>query len=52
VRPTGLIDLEELFSEHLETKVKIRLRGRRGQLLIDFADLEDLERIYRVVVTS
>jgi ParB family transcriptional regulator, chromosome partitioning protein len=51
-RPAGLVDLEELFSEHLETRVKIRMRGRRGQLVIDFADLEDLERIYRVVITA
>lgn len=46
----GLVDLEELFSEHLETRVKIRLRGKKGQVLIDFADLEDLERIYRLVL--
>jgi ParB family chromosome partitioning protein len=52
-RPTtGLLDLEELFSEHLETRVKIKMRGARGQLVVDFADLEDLERIYRLVVAS
>jgi ParB family chromosome partitioning protein len=46
----GLADLEELFSEHLETRVKIRMRGQRGQVVVDFADLEDLERIYRLVL--
>jgi ParB family chromosome partitioning protein len=46
----GLADLEELFSEHLETRVKIKLRNGRGQVLVDFADLEDLERIYRLIV--
>ncbi|MGH9118513.1 MAG: ParB/RepB/Spo0J family partition protein [Acidimicrobiales bacterium] len=46
----GLVDLEELFSEHLETRVKIKLRGGHGQIVVEFADLEDLERIYRLVV--
>jgi ParB family chromosome partitioning protein len=47
--PPGLLELEELFSEHLDTRVKVRLRGKRGQVIVDFADLEDLERIYRVM---
>jgi ParB family chromosome partitioning protein len=49
---SGLLDLEELFSEHLETRVRIKMRGGRGQLVVDFADLEDLERIYRLVVAG
>jgi ParB family transcriptional regulator, chromosome partitioning protein len=48
----GLLDLEELFSEHLETRVKIKMRAGRGQLVVDFADLEDLERIYRLIVVG
>jgi ParB family chromosome partitioning protein len=50
--PPGLADLEELFSEHLETRVKIRMRSGRGRLVVDFADLEDLERIYRRIVVG
>jgi ParB family chromosome partitioning protein len=47
--PPGLLELEERFSEHLDTRVKVRLRGKRGQVIVEFADLEDLERIYRVI---
>jgi ParB family transcriptional regulator, chromosome partitioning protein len=47
LRPPGLVELEELLGDHLETRVKISMSSRQGKLTIDFADLEDLERIYR-----
>jgi ParB family chromosome partitioning protein len=39
-------ELEELLSEHLATRVKVEERGRRGRVVIEFADLDDLERLY------
>jgi ParB family chromosome partitioning protein len=45
--PPGIIELEELLSSHLETRVKVDLSSRRGRLLVEFATIEDLERIYR-----
>jgi ParB family chromosome partitioning protein len=50
LRAPGLLELEELLAEHLSTRVKINMGPRRGRLVIDFADLEDLERIYRTMV--
>lgn len=47
LRPPGLLELEELLADHLETRVAVQLGARRGKVTIDFADLEDLERIYR-----
>jgi ParB family chromosome partitioning protein len=47
LRPPGLLELEELLAEHLDTRVSVQLGARRGKVTIDFADLEDLERIYR-----
>ncbi len=47
LRPPGLLELEELLAEHLETRVNVQLGAKRGKIAIDFADLEDLERIYR-----
>jgi ParB family transcriptional regulator, chromosome partitioning protein len=47
LRPPGLLELEHLLAEHLETKVSVGLSGKRGRISIDFADLDDLERIYR-----
>jgi len=47
LRPPGLLELEELLAEHLDTRVSVQLGAKRGKVTIDFADLEDLERIYR-----
>jgi ParB family chromosome partitioning protein len=45
-RQAGMHDLEELLSDHLATRVKVEERGRRGRVVIEFADLDDLERLY------
>lgn len=47
LRPAGLLELENLLSEFLSTKVSVAMSGKRGRIGIDFADLADLERIYR-----
>jgi ParB family transcriptional regulator, chromosome partitioning protein len=49
LRPPGLLELEELLAEHLDTRVAISMGAGKGRLQIDFADLEDLERLYRVM---
>ncbi len=49
LRAPGLLELEELLAEQLDTRVKIDLGPKRGKVVIEFADLEDLERIYRVM---
>jgi ParB family chromosome partitioning protein len=49
VRPPGFLELEELLSEHLETRVSVDFAAQRGKVLIEFADLADLERIYRIM---
>jgi ParB family chromosome partitioning protein len=47
--PAAVLELEQLLSEHLSTGVTIRTGTGKGQLVIDFATLEDLERIYRII---
>ena len=46
----GVLELEELLSTYLNTRVKIDIQNRRGRLMVEFATLEDLERIYRAMV--
>jgi ParB family chromosome partitioning protein len=46
----GVPELERLLADHLGTRVKVQLGPRRGKLTIEFADLEDLERVYRLMV--
>ena len=52
LRAPGLLELEELLADQLDTRVKINMGPKRGRVVIEFADLEDLERIYRVMATA
>ncbi len=47
LRPPGFRELEELLAELLDTRVAVDLGKNKGRVVIEFADLEDLERIYR-----
>ncbi|HEX4777768.1 MAG TPA: ParB/RepB/Spo0J family partition protein [Acidimicrobiia bacterium] len=49
LRPPGLLELEELLSDYLDTRVKVEMGSRKGRVIVEFSTLEDLERIYRVV---
>ena len=49
LRPPGLLELEHLLAEHLDTRVSVQMSAKKGRVTIEFADLEDLERIYRVM---
>ena len=48
--PPGILELEELLSSHLNTRVKVDLTSKRGKVVVEFATLEDLERIYKLMV--
>lgn len=50
VRPAPLLELEEMLSDHLDTRVSVSMGQRKGRIVIDFSTLEDLERVYRVIV--
>ncbi len=49
LRPPGLLELEHLLAEHLETRVSVQMSAKKGRVTVEFADLEDLERIYRAM---
>jgi ParB family chromosome partitioning protein len=48
--PPGILELEELLSTHLNTRVKVEMTAKRGRVAVEFATLEDLERIYKLMV--
>ena len=55
LRPPGLLELEELLSTHLDTRVAITMggsKGATGKVTVEFATLEDLERIYRAMTSA
>ena len=51
-RPAALLELEELLAGHLDTRVAVQTGAKRGKIVIDFADLDDLERLYRIIIAS
>ena len=50
-RPTapGLDELAGRLSDRLETRVRVQLGRSKGTVTIDFASLEDLDRIVTVI---
>ncbi len=48
-RPAALLELEQLLADRLATRVKVDLGKKRGRIEIEFADLQDLERIFRLI---
>lgn len=50
-RAPAILELERLLSERLETTVGVSLGAKKGKVLIDYADLDDLERIYRIIAS-
>ena len=49
IADAGVLELEELLAGRLDTRVRVQLGKGPGKLIVDFADLDDLERIYRVI---
>ena len=45
-----MLELEQLLSDRLSTSVAVELSAKRGRILVEFADLDDLERLYRIVI--
>jgi ParB family chromosome partitioning protein len=45
----GLRDLADRLSDALETRVKVELGQRKGKIVVEFATLDDLERIVRAM---
>lgn len=50
VPPAALLELQELLSDFLETRVGITMGSKVGRIAVDFADIDDLERVFRLIV--
>ena len=56
-RPAVVLELEEILEELFSTRVKVDFVSRdsmiqRGKVVIEFSSLEDLERIYKVMLSG
>jgi ParB family chromosome partitioning protein len=49
-RPAAVLELESLLGDHLATRVHVELGAQKGKVIIEFADLADLERISRLML--
>jgi ParB family transcriptional regulator, chromosome partitioning protein len=50
LRPAGLMELEERMADYLATRVAVKMANKKGTITIEFADLEDLERLYYLML--
>ena len=52
-RPAGLLELEDVLAGVLDTRVSIDfVPERKGRMIVEFADLQDLERIVRIMTVG
>ncbi len=49
VPDVGVLELEGLLAARLDTRVSVHMGKGRGRITIAFADVDDLERIYRLI---
>ena len=52
LRPPAVLEVEDLLGDYFATNVVVNVGSRPGKLIIEFADLEDLGRIYQQIVGS
>ncbi len=50
LRPAGLVELERMLADRLDTRVRVEEGSAKGRVVVEFADLADLERIARVML--
>ncbi len=49
VKAPALLEIEQALGERLGTTVTVSSGGGRGRLVVEFADADDLDRIYRLL---
>ncbi len=48
-RPAALLELEEILGNRLATRVRVSSGTGKGKLTVEYADLDDLNRIFRAI---
>ena len=48
----GVLELEELLSTRLDTRVSVQMNKNQGKITIGFGGLPDLERIYHIIMQT
>jgi len=51
-KAAAFLELEGILAETLDTNVRVQMGSKKGRVTIDFANLDDLERIFLIIQTS
>ena len=45
-RDAGILEVEQTLGDRFDTKVRVDTRGRKGRIVVEYADREDLQRLF------
>ena len=45
-RDAGILEVERTLGDRFDTKVRVVTRGRKGRIVVEYADQEDLQRLF------
>lgn len=48
-KDAGVLEVENILSDKLNTKVMVTTRGGKGKIVVTFADMDDLHRIFNLL---
>jgi len=48
-KEAGVLEVENILSDKLHTKVAVTTRGGKGKIVVTFADMDDLHRIFNLL---
>lgn len=48
-RPAALLEVEQRMADRLDTRVQVTMGDKRGKMIIEFADMDDLGRIFSLL---
>ena len=51
-KEAGILEVENFLSDKLNTKVSVVSRGGKGRIVVAFADMDDLHRIYNLLYSG
>ena len=48
-RDAGILEVERTLGDRFDTKVRVVTRGRKGRIMVEYADREDLQRLFELM---
>jgi ParB family chromosome partitioning protein len=48
-RDAAILEVERILGDRFDTKVRVVTRGRRGRIIVEYADGDDLQRLFELL---